>query len=82
VRGLLEDFQSGSLTRPVGSRKDLTKLVTQRQPARIDYRGWQAIDAAERARGVASGRPRVKLTTIDEMLGAAKIRRRLPLIKR
>ena len=49
VRGLLEDFQSGSLSRPVGSRKDLTKLVAQRQPARIDYRGWQAIDAAERA---------------------------------
>ncbi|WP_027503647.1 FAD-dependent oxidoreductase [Rhodococcus sp. UNC363MFTsu5.1] len=75
VRGLLEDFQSGSLSRPVGSRKDLTKLVAQRQPARIDYRGWQAIDAAERARGAASGRPRVKITDVDEMLGVAKARR-------
>ncbi|MFC7446785.1 FAD-dependent oxidoreductase [Rhodococcus daqingensis] len=82
VRGLLEDFQSGSLSRPVGSRKELTKLIAQRQPARIDHRGWQAIDAAERARGAASGRPRVKITDIDEMLGASRIRRRLPLIKR
>jgi len=82
VRGLLEDFQSGSLSRPVGSRKDLTKLVTQRQPARIDYRGWQAIDAAERAGGAASGRPRVKITDVDEMLGVARVRRRLPLIRR
>ncbi|MFG1782244.1 FAD-dependent oxidoreductase [Rhodococcus oryzae] len=82
VRGLLEDFQSGSLSRPVGSRKDLTKLVAQRQPARIDYRGWQAIDAAERAGGAASGRPRVKITDVDEMLGVARVRRRLPLIRR
>ncbi|AQA24751.1 pyridine nucleotide-disulfide oxidoreductase family protein [Rhodococcus sp. MTM3W5.2] len=82
VRGLLEDFQSGSLSRPVGSRKDLTKLVAQRQPARIDYRGWQAIDAAERAGGAASGRPRVKITDVDEMLGVARARRRLPLIRR
>jgi ferredoxin--NADP+ reductase len=82
VRGLLEDFQSGSLSRPVRSRKDLTKLVAQRQPARIDYRGWQAIDAAERARGAASGRPRVKITDVDEMLGVARVRRRLPLIRR
>ncbi|MGW6374633.1 FAD-dependent oxidoreductase [Rhodococcus sp. NPDC055112] len=72
VRGLLEDFQSGGLSRPVGTRKDLTKLVAQRQPARIDYRGWQAIDAAERAGGAASGRPRVKITDVDEMLGLAK----------
>ncbi|MFI6430435.1 FAD-dependent oxidoreductase [Rhodococcus oryzae] len=82
VGGLLEDFQSGSLSRPVGSRKDLTKLVAQRQPARIDYRGWQAIDAAERAGGAASGRPRVKITDVDEMLGVARVRRRLPLIRR
>ncbi|TQF69042.1 4Fe-4S dicluster domain-containing protein [Rhodococcus spelaei] len=82
VARLFEDFQAGRLVRPVGSRKELTKLVGQRQPGRIDYRGWQAIDAVERARGAATGRPRVKITDVAEMLAAAKTRRRLPLVSR
>lgn len=82
VARLLEDFQAGRLDRPVGSRTDLNRLVAARQPARIDYRGWQAVDAAERARGAASGRPRVKLTDVQEMVDAARVRRRLPLLHR
>ena len=35
------------------------------------YSGWLAIDEAERAAGEPAGRPRVKLCTWDELLGAA-----------
>ncbi len=37
----------------------------------IDYSGWEAIDAHERALGEPSGRPRVKLVRRDEQLRRA-----------
>lgn len=51
-----------------------------RDPSRVDaflrargvefvtYQDWRALDAHERAAGAAQGRPRVKLTTVSEML--------------
>jgi ferredoxin/flavodoxin---NADP+ reductase len=47
------------------------QLLRTRQPALITYSGWQAIDRHERALGEPSGRPRVKLTRIDELLRVA-----------
>jgi ferredoxin/flavodoxin---NADP+ reductase len=46
-------------------------LLRERQPELITYSGWEAIDRHERALGESSGRPRVKLTEIDEMLRIA-----------
>ena len=43
-----------------------------RQPDLIDLTGWSAIDAAERAAGERLGRPRVKLSTWDELRAAAR----------
>ena len=37
----------------------------------ITYAGWQAIDRHERELGENAGRPRVKLTRIEELLRAA-----------
>ena len=34
----------------------------------VEYTGWQAIDAAERAAGEPLGRPRVKVIRWDELL--------------
>jgi ferredoxin/flavodoxin---NADP+ reductase len=34
----------------------------------VTYEDWQGLDAHERAAGTAQGRPRVKLTTVPEML--------------
>ncbi len=43
-----------------------------RAPARTRHlRGWEAIDRHERALGEPAGRPRVKLTRIEEMLRIA-----------
>jgi ferredoxin--NADP+ reductase len=44
--------------------------VRQRQPNYFSYADWQKLDAIEVARGRAQGRPRVKLTSIEEMLSA------------
>lgn len=46
-------------------------LLRSRQPQLITYTGWEAIDRHERALGEPAGRPRVKLTTIEELLQAA-----------
>jgi ferredoxin/flavodoxin---NADP+ reductase len=46
-------------------------LLRSRQPELVTYTGWQAIDRHERALGEPAGRPRVKLTTIEELLRAA-----------
>jgi ferredoxin/flavodoxin---NADP+ reductase len=46
-------------------------LLRERQPDLVTYAGWEAIDRHERALGESAGRPRVKLTRIDEMLRIA-----------
>jgi len=46
-------------------------LLRARQPALVTYSGWEAIDRHERALGEPTGRPRVKLTRIDELLRIA-----------
>ena len=45
-------------------------LVRQRQPNFFSYADWLKLDAIEVSRGRAQGRPRVKFTSIDEMLAA------------
>jgi ferredoxin--NADP+ reductase len=46
-------------------------VLRARQPALVTYAGWSEIDRHERALGERSGRPRVKLTRIEEMLRVA-----------
>jgi ferredoxin--NADP+ reductase len=42
----------------------------------VDLAGWQAIDREEKRRGAESGRPRAKITDVEEMRGiAAKSRK-------
>ncbi len=46
-------------------------LLRERQPQLVSYAGWEAIDRHERALGEPAGRPRVKVTSIEEMLRIA-----------
>jgi ferredoxin/flavodoxin---NADP+ reductase len=46
-------------------------LLRERQPELVTYSGWEAIDRHERALGEPDGRPRVKVTSIEEMLRIA-----------
>jgi ferredoxin--NADP+ reductase len=67
---LLEDARSGVLPEP--TRSGIDDLLEERDIEAVSYAGWEAIDAVERARGEAQGRPRVKLCTWDELLAAAR----------
>jgi ferredoxin/flavodoxin---NADP+ reductase len=46
-------------------------LLRTRQPDLVTYSGWESIDRHERALGERAGRPRVKLTRLDELLRVA-----------
>ncbi len=70
VHQLVDDYNAGVLTDPAHKPAALEKLVRTRQPAMVDAAGWQAIDAAEIARG-GEERPRDKFTSIADMLAAA-----------
>jgi ferredoxin/flavodoxin---NADP+ reductase len=75
VDALLEDLDAGRLNEPADpSREALEELLDERKPDHVTYTGWEAIDAAERAAGEPQGRPRVKLTTTEELLEAARER--------
>jgi ferredoxin/flavodoxin---NADP+ reductase len=49
----------------------LESVLRARQPDLVTYAGWSEIDRHERALGEPAGRPRVKLTRIEEMLRIA-----------
>ncbi len=67
VELLLEDAAAGLL--PPRGEGDVALLLADRGVTPVTYAGWEAIDAVERARGEAQGRPRVKLCHWDELLG-------------
>ena len=73
VDALLADLDAGALNHPPDPDRDsLETLLTERKPEHVTYTGWEAIDAAEQAAGEPHGRPRVKLTSFDELLDAAR----------
>lgn len=72
VEGLISDFIAGKLVAPTGDRDALRALVQERQPDLVDRVGWKAIDQAERGAGKEAGRPRVKFTSLADLLQAAK----------
>jgi ferredoxin--NADP+ reductase len=49
----------------------IEQLLRERQPELVTYDGWTSIDRHERSLGESTGRPRVKLTRIEEMLRVA-----------
>jgi ferredoxin/flavodoxin---NADP+ reductase len=53
---------------------DVEELLRKKNVKHVVYEGWTAIDERERKAGEALGRPRVKLSTWDELLDAAGIR--------
>jgi ferredoxin--NADP+ reductase len=69
---LLEDLEAGRLTAPASPDPGaIETLLRERKPDLVDYAGWELIDRHERSLGEPHGRPRVKLTSIDEMLEVA-----------
>src|SRR5207247_148474 len=71
VNALIEDVESGTVGEPQAPEPGaVEELLRERGVDFVSFPGWQAIDAAETARGEPQGRPRVKLIRIEEMLEA------------
>ena len=71
VEQLLADARAGKLARD-DSSPTLETLLEERGVNYVAYEGWQAIDAAERGAGEPLGRPRVKLTSWEQLLEAGR----------
>ena len=76
VDALLTDFAQSPGPQPEEPSPDAAEaLLLERCPDLVTYAGWEAIDRHERALGESQGRPRVKLTRIEELLHAAAAER-------
>ena len=71
IEALFEDCAAGSMPAVDADERFLPGLLSERGVDFVEFDGWRAIDALEQERGKPLGRPRVKLTSIEEMLEAA-----------
>ncbi|MEU8925467.1 FAD-dependent oxidoreductase [Kitasatospora sp. NPDC048545] len=74
VDALLDDAVARALPVPEADHKDFDRLVRRRRPDAVGLKELRAVDRAERERGEAEGRPRVKLATVPELLAAGRRR--------
>ncbi|MGE4361482.1 MAG: NADP oxidoreductase, partial [Mycolicibacterium sp.] len=69
VDTLLADLAAAELTEfDAGHLEDIERWLLERQPKLVTNEHWKLIDAHERSAGAGSGRPRVKLSIVAEML--------------
>jgi ferredoxin--NADP+ reductase len=72
VDSLLADADAGLLPTPREDDAERFEAgLRARQPQLVTYAGWEAIDRHEKALGEPQGRPRVKLTRLEEQLRIA-----------
>lgn len=73
VQMLLEDLEAGKVASPSEPSRDAVEaLLAERDIQYVTYQDWQLLDEIELKLGEEAGRPRHKLSTIDEMLNALK----------
>lgn len=71
VEHMLDDAAAGRTLQPSQpTAAAVDALLAERGARVVTYADWQALDELEIARGAACGRPRLKFTTVDEMLAA------------
>jgi len=70
---IAEDIELGNLLSPEAPDPDqILELVSERQPDYFTYEDWLCVNELEISRGEKEGRPRIKYTSIEEMLDAVK----------
>jgi ferredoxin/flavodoxin---NADP+ reductase len=77
VARIVEDDEAGRLGVPDAEQATagaVQEWLDERVPEHVTWEGWEAIDAYESALGEPSGRPRVKLVSIDELVAASRRR--------
>ena len=69
VASMMTELEDG-LARSPGdpSTPAVPALLAARGVRYVNLAGWRKLDAAERAAGESQGRPRVKVTRVDDML--------------
>ena len=71
ITALLEDTAAGRILHPNAPRSDAADaLIHARAPRCISFEDWQRLDAVELEAGLRCGRPRLKFTSVDEMIAA------------
>lgn len=71
VNCMLEDVAQGQLLSPAQPDPDAAeRFIRERQPRYVSYQDWLRLNELEVSRGKALGRPRLKFTTVEEMLAA------------
>jgi len=71
VRCFFDDLKNNRLTSNSESPESVAAIVKSRQPEVLDKNAWEKINTQERIAGRQQHRPRVKLTTVGELLSAA-----------
>ncbi|XP_047465809.1 NADPH:adrenodoxin oxidoreductase, mitochondrial [Mugil cephalus] len=74
ARSLVEDMESGMLDLSVAKHgsQSVNYLLEKRGVKPVTFADWEKIDNVEMRRGEASGKPREKLLTVEEMLQVAQ----------
>ncbi|MBI5303232.1 MAG: FAD-dependent oxidoreductase [Chloroflexi bacterium] len=71
VNEMLEDATQGATFTPAHpDASSAERLIVERQPRFIAFADWVKLDKLELARGAEQGRPRVKFSSVEEMLRA------------
>jgi ferredoxin--NADP+ reductase len=68
VTQLLADVAAGDVPVLPEGGSSIDQLLAERGVTVTSWADWQTLDTAEQARGAASGRPRLKITNVQEML--------------
>jgi ferredoxin--NADP+ reductase len=72
VDHILDDLQREQSARVPSDRDRLLVQLAKRQPEMVSYAGWELIDAHEQRLAAGSGRPRVKVTDLKELVRLAR----------
>lgn len=71
VTCMMEDLANEKILSPAHPQPEaVEKLIQDRQPNYLTYADWLKLNEMEVAKGEALGRPRIKFTTVKEMLAA------------
>jgi len=71
VACMMEDLANGFVLHPAAPTAEVVdRLVRERQPRCLSHEDWLRLDEIECARGREARRPRVKFSSVEEMLAA------------
>jgi ferredoxin--NADP+ reductase len=80
VTWILEDVRNETTLQPAEpARAAVEALLCQRKIQVVSYADWQIVDQLELEHGQASGRPRLKFASQEDMLAALAERKRTPV---